>query len=100
MVNNLKFQKILKLADIAKNKVEDEIRLHNLGKGTIGTMYQLNYFLKEIECIIQEVSSQNIPHLEKRRNFGRVIADDSSYDNSELGDFLLELQQAYRGLKI
>ncbi|MEK4083775.1 hypothetical protein [Psychrobacillus sp. FSL K6-1415] len=81
--------KFKKEAENVKIKLESEINAHKLGRGSDGTINQLENIYKEIELMIESLNY--IP------SYPRVIVDTWDY-SSELGKQLLDIYEIYKTL--
>jgi len=76
-------------AENVKIKLASEINAHKSGKGSDGTINQLENIYKEIELMVESLNY--IP------SYPRVIVDTWDY-SSELGKQLLDLYEIYKTL--
>ncbi len=76
-------------AEEVKKKLSAEIKAHSEGVGKEGTIHQLELFYNDVEKMIE--SQSHIP------SYPRVIVDTWDF-NSELGNQLLALFEAYKNL--
>lgn len=92
------FDKVLLLVQQAQQELNEEFARHQNGVATVGTLFQLQQVQDTLGCIEQFVRNNKLPPTSERSTgMGRMIVD-SWPDNSELGNILLIVEQAYRKL--
>ncbi len=93
-----KEEKALTLIKQCLKELEAEIERHGHGKGIIGTIIQLRSFKMDLETMLEQLESNQLPPRIKR-DFGISYTIIDNWEHgSELGNLLLSTEQAYRKL--
>ncbi len=93
-----RIQRTLELSNHALVLLEEEIRRHDQGTGTVGTLPQLLECKRQLREMITQVETGKVPsRAERLYGMGHMVADSWPL-TTELGEALLAAEQAYRAL--